>query len=174
MHYSNILLPIAEISGVLIGFANLASVFEKSNEDEVLRQTNKIRLLMITEGGIIGIFACLLPFLLLTFNYNEIITFRIASLILLPAIILNIVFNFKRGKRLTGIPILAQLSGLPSQTKIGSIVILFCMLTVTPVALVCVGYFDDGTIAGMYCLSVFSSFMTLCIFLIRFIRQIIS
>jgi hypothetical protein len=175
MHYTNILLTIAEISGVLVGFANLASVFEKPNEDVVLRQQNKLRLLVITEGGIFGIFACLLPFLVMTFDYNEIIAFRVTAIILTPVTLISYVFNLKRARRLTGTPILVSMSGLPTAKKVGSIMTgIMILLVITPLTLIGAGIFDDGPIAGVFCLSMLSIFSGMCIVLIRFIRQVIS
>ena len=173
MHYSNLLLTIAEISGVLVGFANLASVFEKSNEDEA-RQINKIRLLIITEGGIVAIFASLLPFLLSAFSDSEIFVFRIAALTIIPLATLNIIFNFRRGRRITGIPLKVQMWGLPTTKKVGVIIIPISLFILVPLLLIAAGYFDSGPIAGMYCLSLMASFLTMFMFLIRFLRQVIA
>ena len=169
MHYSNILLTIAEICGVLVGFANLASVFEKPSENIALRQVNKLRLLVVTEGGILGIFSCLLPFLIVSFNYSEITAFRTAAIIIALVSAINHFFNLKRAKRLTNSkPLLGN-----SLMLTIPLILINSFLIIIPLFLVGVGLIDDALIIGVFCLAILAEFLILSILLIRFIRQVI-
>ncbi len=168
MHYSDILLTIAQISGVLVGFANLAGVFEKPNENIDLRQVSKLRLLIVTEGGIVGIFGCLLPFLIVSFNNNEIIALRISSIILALSVIVIHSFNIIRVRRFT------SNSFFRKSQKFNILQISINLPILVTLLLSGIGWFDNNLIVGIYCLAVLTEFLLICMLLIRFLRQIFS
>jgi len=71
MHYQDFLLSLAQIAGIIVGFANLATGFDRSKINEVDWGENKVRILVITEGGLLLIAFCFIPFLILFFTSDE-------------------------------------------------------------------------------------------------------
>jgi hypothetical protein len=162
--YSDLLLTIAELSGVLIGFANLASALEKS-QDVVVHQFNKLRLIMITESGIATIFGCLLPFLVATFSNDELIILKMSSIFFSPVIVLIILFFLLRIKKMMG---------TMTPTRITPILFAMAILFVlTPSILIITNLVRNNLMAGVYCLGIVTLFMILCIVLVRLLRSII-
>jgi hypothetical protein len=96
MSYHDFLLTLAQISGVIIGFANLGTTFGRSTGQEVDIGQNKLRILVITEGGLFLISMCFCPFLVFFFTSDEFIAFKGASFYALAEAVGSLAFNIAR------------------------------------------------------------------------------
>jgi len=102
MEHSTYLVTMAQIAGVLVGFANLANAISRPDISVIHLQLNKLRIIITTESGLILISACLLPLLFSTSTGLSISSLKGLSFsCFLIAVIYNVLLLY-RTKKLTG------------------------------------------------------------------------
>ena len=164
MNYQDFLMTFAQIIGVIVGFANLASVFDRSKINEVHWAQNKVRILVITEGGILLIACCFIPYLMFFFTEDEYKAFKISTVVALILFLSTSFFSAYRYKGLTGH------HGIAQKVILGASLLLNC----TPLLIAAFVTLPLRQMIAFYCFSVFSVFFILSIIFIRLFRAIVT
>ena len=99
---STYLSTMAQIAGVMVGFANLANAIHRPNIHAKEFQLNKIRMILFTELGLITIAVCVLPILFQASTIPEITVIRIISAALFVASTTYAIANTRRVRKMIG------------------------------------------------------------------------
>ena len=164
MQYESYLLTMAQIAGVLVGFASLANAISRPGMAARELQLNKLRILVTTENGIFIIIFCMLPVLLARrMDENEL--FRWLSLLAFAANGTNLFYIMHRNRRFTGayFPVTA--------TRV--IFINTVLFTTIPFGLNAVGAFGVENSAFAYCGVIFYLFCMVCILFVRLLFSVL-
>lgn len=144
----------AQIAGVLVGFANLANAISRPDISAKALQLNKLRIIITTESGLILIGACLLPLLFSTRSLSNASLFKGLSF---SCFLIAVLYNsllLKRTKKMTGIYFPSKLSKYFYLCNL-----LFMMI---PFLLNTFDFFGSGNVIFVYCSVIFYVFVSLC------------
>ena len=164
MNQQDYLMTFAQIAGVLVGFANLATVLDSSKIDEAQWSKSKERILIITEGGLTMIGACFLPSLIYFFVQNDGQSFRIASSIELLVYIISSLFIAYRYEKRAGKYDLIQ-------KMIASFCVVFGW---TPLAIAAFASLTSNQVIAVYSLAIFQMFIVISIVFVMLFRSIVK
>jgi hypothetical protein len=165
MEYASYLTTMAQVAGVMVGFANLANAISRPGMPNSELGINKIRIIVTTELGIVLICLCLLPLMLAGSKFSNTEIFWITSLF---ALIFNIGYGFYtpfRAKRLTGKLLPTTLSKF---YHLGNI-----FLITFPLILSLFGVFGNDNIALIYCTVTFFLFVFLSTLFCRLLYSVL-
>lgn len=164
MNYQDFLITFAQIIGVIVGFANLATVLDRSKISESDWGLTKLRILLITEGGLFTIGACFTPYLVFFFVGDENLSFKISSLILVFLFASNAVFSAFRFKNLVG--------------KLGWFqkgLLYFCgTFGCIPLVIGLLAPLSPRHVIALYCFSISSVSILLAVVFVRLFRSIVK
>jgi hypothetical protein len=76
----------AQLSGVILGFANLANAIYKPNIKSKDINLNKIRILVSTEVGLFVIIVCIIPILFRSTSISPTLVIKVLSLVLMVSV----------------------------------------------------------------------------------------
>ncbi len=99
---SNYFSTMAQLAGVIVGFANLANVIYRPNISTREFQLNKIRILASTELGLINIIVCILPIFFQSINVSQVSLMKALSVLLMIGVPLYAFTATTRSARLMG------------------------------------------------------------------------
>jgi hypothetical protein len=166
MEYSTYLTTMAQIAGVLVGFANLANAISRPGIPQADLQLNKIRIMLVTELGLILIGFCVLPLLFSASRITASTVTRALSFIIFLSAIFAVLYNFIRGKRLTGKYFPAKASRLINLSIL--------LVIIIPSLLNATGLFGIENIIFVFCCLIFLTFVFLCILFCRLLYSVLS
>jgi hypothetical protein len=165
MEYASYLTTMAQVAGVMVGFANLANAISRPDMSNSELRLNKLRIIVTTELGIIVICLSLLPLLLEGSKLSTPEVFWITSLIALLVDVSYTLVTPVRAKRWTGKRLPTALS------KYYYFVIIFLMTL--PLTLSLFGVFGDDNIALIYCGVIFLVFIFLSTLFCRLLYSVL-
>ena len=165
MDYSTYLTTMAQIAGVLVGFANLANAISRPGISVGDLRLNKLRIIITTESGLILMGLCVLPLLFSTSHFPNIIVFR--GLSFLGALIAGLyhLLILPRVKVWTGKTFPLRVS------KYFHVANLLFLLT--PFLLNAFGVFGIENVVFIYCSITFGLFIILCVFFCRLLYSVL-
>ena len=165
MEYSGYLATMAQVAGVLVGFANLANAINRPGISAPDMKLNKLRIVLTTEMGLLLICSCVIPLLMTTSNFSEENIFKGSSLFMSVVGLLYNLYISRRAKAWTGraLPVTASvyyhLAGL--------------FLVNGPLMLNGFGLFGDDRVIFMYYLVTFVLFILLCTLFCRLLYSVL-
>jgi hypothetical protein len=165
MEYASYLTTMAQVAGVMVGFANLANAISRPDMSNSELKVNKLRIIITTELGIVLICLCVLPLMLAGSELSNPEIFRITSLV---GLIANLVYAFYtpiRAKRWTGKSLPTSLSKI---YHLGNI-----LLITIPITLSLFGVFGDDKIGLIYCYVTFCLFVFLATLFCRLLYSVL-
>jgi hypothetical protein len=165
MEYASYLTTMAQVAGVMVGFANLANAISRPGMSNSELGVNKIRIIVTTELGIVLICLCLFPLMLGGGKLSQTQVFWISSLL---ALIFNIGYGLYqplRAKRLSGKLLPTALSKF---YHLGNI-----FLITIPLALSLFGRFGDDNVPLIYCTTTFVLFIFLSTLFCRLLYSVL-
>jgi hypothetical protein len=165
MDYSTYLTTMAQIAGVLVGFANLANAISRPGISAGDLKLNKLRIIITTESGLILMGLCVLPLLFSTSQFLTSDIFR--GLSLLGAFIAALYHSllFVRVKVWTGKTFPLSIS---KYFHFANVLLLF-----GPYLLNAFGVFGIENSVFVYCSVTFGLFIILCVFFCRLLYSVI-
>lgn len=164
MEYESYLLTMAQIAGVLVGFATIANAISRPGMSPSELQLNKLRIIVTTENGILIIVWCMLP-ALLSKRMGDNDLFQLMSIIGFLCSVSYMIFVSVRIRKFTGVyyPKLA--------TKVIQVVsVLFITI---PFGLNALGVFGIGNTGFVFCLVIFYLFCMVCILFVRLLYSVL-
>ncbi len=165
MEYPTYLTTMAQIAGVLVGFANLVNAISRPDLPEIELEINKVRIIITTEVGLVLIGLCILPLLMSASKYSDVEIFQGLSFITFWVGVIYYIANLIRVKRTTGKYFPTKLAPF---MQIGILI-----FVLTPLLLNSFKLFGIDNIVFVYCLPTFYLFILVCVLFCRLLYSLL-
>lgn len=165
MKYSEYLSTMAQVAGVLVGFANLANAISRPGMTVDELKLNKLRIILTTEMGIVLICICILPLLLTAADFAEATIFRTLSVAVAIFAVPYSIYMPIRVKKWSGKMFPTGLAKYYHTTNI--------LLMTGPLVLNAFGVFGNNQAVLVYCMVTFILFTLVCTLLCRLLNTVL-
>lgn len=165
MKYSEYLSTMAQVVGVLVGFANLANAINRPGMTTDELKLNKLRIILTTEMGIVLICICILPLLLTVGNFAEATIFRALSVAVAVFAVPYSLYMPVRVKKWTGKMFPTGIAKYYHTTNV--------LFMTGPLLLNALGVFGNDQAVLVYCMVTFVLFTLVCTLLCRLLNTVL-
>ncbi|HEV8512213.1 MAG TPA: hypothetical protein VGQ59_03020 [Cyclobacteriaceae bacterium] len=162
----NYLDTMAQLAGVMVGFANLANAISKPNVHKKDFHVNKVRILLSTEMGLVTMLGCIAPHIPFSLGISEQEAIKIISILMSLFMFAYCILSLKRLQKLIGtsfpVPYISKI--LSSFGFVNSIV----------VGLNGLGLFGEDKVIFVFYFVMFNALLTQAFLFTRLIGSILS